>query len=123
MVQKTEFRKTTDKFGIKYVNQYRIGKPLGQGTSSRVVTGTDDRGNQRALKIFSKARLRKQSSAFRPVNESVSSGNRGQTEILHLSRLGFEENAHINIIKLYEVMDDPSKDNMALVVSYSSSTS
>lgn len=124
------------------VNQYSIKQEIGRGSYGAVHLAVDQSGQEYAMKEFSKSRLRKQSQSniLRRPHQARGRGcprlplphghRRSASQIhdeeengnpLYLIR---EEIAimkkldHENIIKLYEVLDDPDGDSLYMVMEY-----
>ncbi|CAM0142812.1 hypothetical protein VKS41_002624 [Umbelopsis sp. WA50703] len=120
--------------GQKRINQYTLEKEIGHGAFGTVHLGCDTDGYYYAIKEFSKSRLRKkeQSDMLRRagprgrgrgrfglgVGRAAASATvepknpldfiRGELAIL-------KKLHHRNVVKLYEVLDDPSDDSMYMV--------
>ena len=101
--------KSIDEGGQKKVNQYAIGKELGRGSFGRVKMGIDTKtGMNYAIKTANKQKLKKKLLAR---DKSVYSQLEG--EIAVMKKLN-----HQNIVKLYEVIDDPNAEKLYLVMEY-----
>eukprot|EP00127_Corallochytrium_limacisporum_P002358 Clim_evm1s118 gene=Clim_evmTU1s118 len=94
------------------VNDYNVHETLGRGAYGVVKRVTCvSTGEQYAMKIVSKKRLLR--TAFGRTRGPMKRGNAMniiRKEIAVLKKL-----KHDNIVKLYEVMDDPSKDRLYLI--------
>ncbi|KAG0233122.1 hypothetical protein BGW42_007710 [Actinomortierella wolfii] len=116
--------------GGRQLNQYALKEIIGRGAYGIVNLGVDvETGVQYAIKEFSKSKLRKKDKANlfrlgprgrgrgrRPADDPAPPGNSGSPldlirgEIAILKKLN-----HINIVKLYEVLDDATDDSMYMV--------
>ncbi|KAF8416524.1 kinase-like domain-containing protein [Tirmania nivea] len=124
------------------VNQYSIKQEIGRGSYGAVHLAVDQSGQEYAMKEFSKSRLRKrsQSNILRRPHQAWGRGS-SQSPLPHGHRRSAsqihseEENGnplylireeiaimkklgHENIIKLYEVLDDPDGDSLYMVMEY-----
>ena len=120
------------------INQFVIQDEIGRGSYGAVHLGSDQFGNEYAIKEFSKMRLRKQAQSnilkhgpHRPLrrsgldaplkpNSSGGSARAGEKDdALYLIR---EEVAimkklnHPNLVQLIEVLDDPEEDSLYMVL-------
>ncbi|XP_024397441.1 serine/threonine-protein kinase GRIK1 isoform X2 [Physcomitrium patens] len=103
-----EFR-SRDADGNKMVNEYVWKCKIGAGSYGKVVLYQSKKDEKLyAIKVFHKSRLRK---------VRVSPSETAMTDVLRevsiMKRLD-----HPNIVKLFEVIDDPHSDNIYLVLSY-----
>ncbi|CAO3621101.1 unnamed protein product [Cunninghamella blakesleeana] len=127
------------KDGLKKINSYLLKKVIGQGAFGTVHLGIDTKTNtEYAIKEFSKSRLRKkeQSEMLRRKGRKPLRGGRGRGIGLGVGRevaqqtLSGSSNPldlvrgemailkklnHPNIVKLYEVLDDPNDDSIYMV--------
>ncbi|KAG0275700.1 hypothetical protein BGZ95_008465 [Linnemannia exigua] len=119
---------TVSPTGMLQVKQYELRRIIGQGAFGIVNLGVDiNTGVKYAVKEFSKAKLRKKDrqNLFRLGPRGRAPGRRGPTipaeeerspldlirgEIAILKKLN-----HINIVKLYEVLDVAAEDSMYMV--------
>ncbi|KAF9539788.1 hypothetical protein EC957_004955 [Mortierella hygrophila] len=119
---------TVSPTGKLQVKQYELRRIIGQGAFGIVNLGVDvNTGIKYAVKEFSKAKLRKKDrqNLFRLGHRGRGPGRRGPTvqaeeerspldlirgEIAILKKLN-----HINIVKLYEVLDVAAEDSMYMV--------
>jgi serine/threonine protein kinase len=129
-IKETLDAKLVEENGTRLLNQYLISQQLGQGSFGSVYLAYDnDYKRYVAIKECSKSKLRKQ--------KLMSSGGRGRgrgrgtmkrvtisrphvvatnpldlvrTEIAILKKLD-----HPNVVKLYEVLDDPTHDSLFMV--------
>ncbi|KAF9140714.1 hypothetical protein BGX30_006099 [Mortierella sp. GBA39] len=119
---------TVSPTGMLQVKQYELRRVIGQGAFGIVNLGVDvNTGIKYAVKEFSKAKLRKKDrqNLFRLGHRGRGPGRRGPTvqaeqekspldlirgEIAILKKLN-----HINIVKLYEVLDVAAEDSMYMV--------
>lgn len=122
LVAPTQFRsvqytnnltKVTDDAGMKVVNQYTFLKELGRGRYGKVKLAVDDHDQLVAIKVVphtyvqESKRLRSSSDAD---GQSLSPMER---EVKVMAKL-----KHRNIVRLREVIDDPSAKNIYLVMNY-----
>ncbi|TGZ81219.1 kinase-like protein [Ascodesmis nigricans] len=114
------------------LNQYTLQREIGRGSFGAVHYAVDTDGNEYAIKEFSKSRLRRRSQAHllrRPRGGTFSPGHRRSVSDIFREReagnplyLIREEIAilkkldHPNIVRLYEVLDDPSGDSLYMVM-------
>ncbi|KAI0482922.1 hypothetical protein GGR56DRAFT_214319 [Xylariaceae sp. FL0804] len=123
------------------INQYIIREEIGRGSYGAVHLATDQFGNEYALKEFSKTRLRKRAQS----NILRRPGGASQSQQLgpglgrwntHKHKLSRQEDAeakdalyliceeiaiikkldHPNLMSLIEVLDDPEKDSLFMVL-------
>jgi len=92
---------------VKKVNAYGIGKQLGKGSFGTVYKGTKG-GDDFALKVLKRSLLKRKrmgrtGNAFEAVLR----------EIAVMKKLH-----HPNVVKLYEVIDDPERDELYLVLEF-----
>jgi calcium/calmodulin-dependent protein kinase kinase 2 len=94
--------------GRKKVNQYEFIRTLGKGAFGKVKLATDtEQGRQVAIKMFSNVTLKKKRLGLPlPYNNVL-------REIAILKKLD-----HDNIVKLYEVIDDPKAEKLYMVFEY-----
>ncbi|KAH7819541.1 putative calcium/calmodulin-dependent protein kinase kinase 2 [Monocercomonoides exilis] len=96
--------------GKEYVNQYELHRKLGAGSYGTVWLCFDMQYSppvKVAMKIMSKRNLIKKSSNKQSALDDV------KREIAIMKKLD-----HPNVVKLYEVIDDPKSDNLYLVMEY-----
>ncbi|KAI7903628.1 kinase-like domain-containing protein [Cokeromyces recurvatus] len=115
------------KEGLRKINNYLLKKEIGRGAFGTVHLGIDENTNtEYAIKEFSKSRLRKkeQMDLFRngrgrgrmmmgvnrrpKVSDNPLDLVRGEVAVL-------KKLNHPNIVRLYEVLDDPSSDSLYMV--------
>ncbi|KAF2077666.1 hypothetical protein CYY_001054 [Polysphondylium violaceum] len=99
-----------DKEGRKMINDFVIVKKLGKGTYGKVLLSYHQHTNQLyAIKVFNKIRLKKQSSGFGKPNafDGV------LREIAIMKKLN-----HPNVVKLFEVINDPTEECLYIVMEY-----
>lgn len=131
-VRETLDAKVTEEHGKRRLNQYTILKKLGTGSFGMVHLAHDHTLNRQvALKECSKSKLRKQKKQQQGMFLGRGRG-RGPNRRVTVSRPIIEESAnsldlvrgevailkklsHKNIVKLYEVLDDPSQDSLFMV--------
>eukprot|EP00754_Rhynchopus_humris_P019506 Rhum_TRINITY_DN14643_c20_g1::Rhum_TRINITY_DN14643_c20_g1_i1::g.107482::m.107482 len=103
-----QVRRSRTLAGSKLVNQYEILDDLGQGGYGKVklVVSIADR-RLYAMKVVNKARLAKLSWHGRPALDNI------RREVAVLQRL-----RHPNVVRLHEVMDDPSYHKLFMVTEY-----
>ncbi|KAK5820786.1 kinase-like domain-containing protein [Linnemannia elongata] len=119
---------TVSPTGVLQVKQYELRRIIGQGAFGIVNLGVDvNTGIKYAVKEFSKAKLRKKDrqNLFRLGHRGRGPGRRGPAvpaeeekspldlirgEIAILKKLN-----HVNIVKLYEVLDVAAEDSMYMV--------
>jgi serine/threonine protein kinase len=124
--------KVTEENGSRQLNQYSITKQLGQGSFGSVHLAFDNQAERYvAIKECSKSKLRKQKAMASGPGRGRGRGRRStlrrvtisrpkvvvenpldlvRTEIAILKKLD-----HPNVVKLYEVLDDPTQDSLFMV--------
>ncbi|CAI4219225.1 unnamed protein product [Parascedosporium putredinis] len=124
------------------INQYVIQKEIGRGSYGAVHLATDHRGNDFAVKEFSKARLRRRErsnilrqvgprlparverrSLNAPLSPHMSDFSlespMSQNDALYLIRREvavMKRLNHPNLVQLFEVLDDPEEDSLYMVL-------
>ncbi|KAL9645853.1 hypothetical protein ABK040_003585 [Willaertia magna] len=101
--------------GRKTINQYVVERKLGKGTygSVKLCTNIED-GNRVAVKVIKKSLMNQIKKKFRaPGKIQNTQINKIKHEIAILKKLD-----HPNIVKLLEVIDDPTDDKIFLVFEY-----
>ncbi|KYQ90582.1 putative protein serine/threonine kinase [Tieghemostelium lacteum] len=101
--------KNRDGNGLKMVNEYVFVRKLGAGTYGKVSLAYHSGTHQLyAIKVFNKTRLKKKRLGLRnnPLDDVLK-------EITILKKLN-----HHNIVKLYEVINDPNQDSIYIVMEY-----
>jgi serine/threonine protein kinase len=95
--------------GKRIINQYMIVKKLGQGKFAKVYKCMDQKTKQTyAMKIMNKTKLKK---IF--VGKNKRAYQAVETEIAVLKLLD-----HQNIVRLYEIIDDPKHDKLFLITEF-----
>jgi len=111
IIETSRLDKSINENGFKTINQYTILNELGRGSFAKVQLGViwdDEDYKEYAIKVANKKKLKrklftKQKNAFTQI----------QAEIAMLKKT-----CHPNIIQLYEVIDNPEKDKLYLVMEY-----
>ncbi|RCI02639.1 hypothetical protein CU098_008623 [Rhizopus stolonifer] len=119
------------KEGLRKINNYLLKKEIGRGAFGTVHLGIDEiTGNEYAIKEFSKSRLRKkeQMDLFRRsgprgrmmglgVNRAraAQAGNNNPLELVRGEIAILKKLDHPHVVRLYEVLDDPSGDSLYMV--------
>ncbi|KAK2942699.1 putative serine/threonine protein kinase [Blattamonas nauphoetae] len=98
--------------GREYINQYELHHKLGAGAYGVVLLAKDlEKNNMNvALKILNKKQLMKSKNDTKAQNNVLADLRR---EIAIMKKLD-----HQNVVKLYEVIDDPNSDNLYLAMEY-----
>lgn len=119
VLEKQRFLQTLEQESER-LNQYHLREDLGQGSYGMVkLAYNEDDNNYYAMKILSKKKLLRQAGFLRrpPPRRGAGAGKKPKTpldkvyqEIALLKKLD-----HPNIIKLVEVLDDPSQDKLYMV--------
>lgn len=91
-----------DEEGNKMVNEYSMIRTLGSGSYGKVKLAMDSNNKAYAIKIMNKSLLKRVQK-----NEDV------RKEVAILKKM-----KHPNVVRLYEVIDDPDNDKMFLVMEY-----
>ena len=100
---------THDSEGNKLINEYLVIGELGRGAYGKVkLVEHRQTGDLAAIKIINRSVTKKSRAAFQSTNLIHI-----QTEIAVMKKM-----RHRNIVSLYEVIDDPAKDKMYLVMQY-----
>eukprot|EP01132_Coremiostelium_polycephalum_P004248 gene4248-5317_t len=102
--------KTKDNHGYKMVNEYVIGKKLGRGTYGKVFLAYHQETNHLyAVKVFNKFRLKKKSLGF-------GKGNAYEDVLKEIAIM--KKMDHPNVVRLYEVINDPDEECIYMVMEY-----
>lgn len=97
---------------VLQLNQYRLMDEIGKGSYGvvRLCYSDFDQSNY-AMKIISKKRVMRKAGLRRPGEKGKNTGLENlQREIAILKKVD-----HPNVVSLFEVLDDPSEDNLYLV--------
>lgn len=96
--------------GKKKINQYIVVKTVGKGSFGKVklVLNTDEENKAYAMKVLSKRKLKK---IF--VGKNRTAMQDVMQEIAIMKKLD-----HENVVRLYEVLDDPSCDKLYIIMEY-----
>ena len=134
------------KGGTKRLNQYTLGDDLGRGQFGKVKLATDDKGRQFAVKIMNKQRLGKVQMSSRSLPGMSGGGEKGidrggaapsngvgghgdnstprrglkdGTTAMHFVKMEIavmKKLVHVNLVQLFEVIDDPEHHKLYLVL-------
>lgn len=101
---------TKDMTGNKKINQYIVLKVVGKGSFGKVklVLNAEENNKPYAMKVLSKRKLKK---IFKGQNRTAM--NDVMQEIAIMKKLD-----HKNVVRLYEVLDDPSVDKLYIIMEY-----
>eukprot|EP00299_Pterocystis_sp_00344_P015517 c7756_g1_i1.p1 GENE.c7756_g1_i1~~c7756_g1_i1.p1 ORF type:complete len:888 (+),score=276.05 c7756_g1_i1:78-2666(+) len=113
--------------GSRMINEYRVLREIGRGTYGLVyqcakhvvgdeIVNVDERVEQRhyAVKVVKKSVLMKRRQFSKKVSqENVLVTDRELGEVVIMKKLN-----HPNIVRLFEVIDDPEEDELILVMEY-----
>lgn len=125
-----------DEGSVRRINQFVILQEIGRGSFGIVHLATDQYNHELAVKEFSKHRLRRRakSNMLRQTRQQrQQTGLQGLTEHpgLQQDTKSIEESAfdlikeeiaimkklhHVNLVSLYEVIDDPNEDSLYMVM-------
>ena len=135
-----------NKRGTKRLNQYTLGDDLGRGQFGKVKLATDDKGRQFAVKIMNKQRLGKVQMSSRSLPGMGGGGEKGNdrggaapsngvgghgdnstprrglkdgTTAMHFVKMEIavmKKLVHVNLVQLFEVIDDPEHHKLYLVL-------
>jgi serine/threonine protein kinase len=95
--------------GKKLINQYVIIQIIGKGKFSKVAQCMDQSTRQiYAMKVMKKSRLKRIM-----IGRGKAAYSQVEAEIAILKKLN-----HPNIVKLYEIIDDPKHDKLYLITEY-----
>lgn len=107
----TQLKRYIDEDGYKWINDYILLKTIGRGTYGKVKLGLHSKdGTRVAVKICNKFLLSKKKK-----------GGLGSASLLEDVRreIAIMKNLdHPNVVRLYEVIDDPTNDKLYLVIEY-----
>ncbi|CAK92905.1 unnamed protein product (macronuclear) [Paramecium tetraurelia] len=107
VVQTSRLEKSINVEGMAQINQYTVIESLGQGAFGKVKKAQNFKGEQFAIKIANKKKLKKKllskSNAYTML----------EREIAIMKKI-----SHTNVVQLYEVIDDPKQDKLYLVMEY-----
>ncbi|CAD8196625.1 unnamed protein product [Paramecium pentaurelia] len=107
VVQTSRLEKSINVEGMAQINQYTVIESLGQGAFGKVKKAQNFKGEQLAIKIANKKKLKKKllskSNAYTML----------EREIAIMKKI-----SHTNVVQLYEVIDDPKQDKLYLVMEY-----
>jgi serine/threonine protein kinase len=95
-------KRETNEHGQEVINGLVLEKKLGRGAFGNVMLARSATGQEYAVKILSKSRLRK-----------LGAISKVQAEIEILKKL-----QHPHVMRVYAVFDDPSQDNLFLVTEF-----
>lgn len=113
----TELRRNVDEEGLKTINNYTILNEIGRGRFGKVKLAFDEVCRElRAIKIVSKSTMKKQWEAETPVK--VENSEKGFSEAMAKEFVALKQLRHRNIVKLYEVIDDPQSQKLYLVLQH-----
>lgn len=102
----TSIERSVDKEGFKTINDYSVLKNLGRGVSGKVKLALHQESCElRAIKVIKRSLLKKM--------QNSNSIERFRKEVAIMKKLN-----HKNVIRLYEVIDDPESDKMYMVMQY-----
>jgi serine/threonine protein kinase len=103
------------------LNQYVLFEKIGQGAQGEVFLASDTAKKElRAIKAVRRprgARIAVSPSAFTAVG-AVAAARQRQRDQLEREVLAMKKLRHRNVVRLYEVIDDPELDRMYLVMQY-----
>ncbi|CAK88262.1 unnamed protein product (macronuclear) [Paramecium tetraurelia] len=107
VVQTSHLEKSVNEEGMAQINQYTVLESLGQGAFGKVKKAQNFKGEILAIKIANKKKLKKKllskSNAYTML----------EREIAIMKKI-----SHENVVQLFEVIDDPNKDKLYLVMEY-----
>ncbi|CAD8047862.1 unnamed protein product [Paramecium primaurelia] len=107
VVQTSHLEKSVNEEGMAQINQYTVLESLGQGAFGKVKKAQNFKGEIFAIKIANKKKLKKKllskSNAYTML----------EREIAIMKKI-----SHENVVQLFEVIDDPNKDKLYLVMEY-----
>lgn len=112
-LQTDRYERATDDLGYAWVNNYIMIAGVGKGTYGRVKLGVHaTSGESVALKVCNKKLLgkRRKGGAFQ--------GRRTYLEDVRREIALMKKISHENLVNLIEVIDDPSKDKLYIVLEY-----
>mmetsp|Transcript_10551 Transcript_10551/g.15428 ORF Transcript_10551/g.15428 Transcript_10551/m.15428 type:complete len:621 (-) Transcript_10551:32-1894(-) len=95
-----------DEDGSKMINEYTMIRTIGEGSFAKVKLCMDDKNRAFAIKIMDKKYLQKSNS---PAGHSMYESVLQEIDIMKRTR-------HPNIIRLYEVIDDPDHSKLYLII-------
>lgn len=109
VIETRQVDKSVDDEGQKKINQYLLIKDLGRGGFGKVKLALHSETKaQYAIKIANKQRLKK-----KLLTRTKSAYTQLATEIAIMKKMD-----HPNIVKLFEVIDDPNNDNLYLTMEF-----
>lgn len=130
IIMTKELKKEVNADGKKVYNgKYILEKTISSNSlcSIKLATGTgESSGKQFALKVFKKGILRSKKEYFRKkgghgmeVKDQLMKVN--ESEVRTILKLHEESGGHVNLVKLYEIIDDDNlEDKLVLVMEYCS---
>ncbi|CAD8115080.1 unnamed protein product [Paramecium sonneborni] len=107
VVQTSRLEKSINVEGMAQINQYTVIESLGQGAFGKVKKAQNFKGDIFAIKIANKKKLKKKllskSNAYTML----------EREIAIMKKI-----SHVNVVQLFEVIDDPKQDKLYLVMEF-----
>lgn len=115
VIETSEVVRGVDQDGHTMVNQYAIIKNLGEGSFGKVKLCK--RGDSLfAVKIYNKAMLRKKRDYYRNEDGGMTVTNALQDVAKEIALM--KKFTHINIVQLYEVIDDEDRDKLYMIMDF-----
>jgi serine/threonine protein kinase len=102
-----QLEKGVDLVGETIINGYTILEEIGRGSYGKVKLAVNDAGEVRAMKILRKSLMKR-----------VETGDLLGLQVAQMEVAVMKKLRHKNIVRLFEVIDDPKQDKVYFVMQY-----